>query len=96
MKRRSLVALAMGMALAAAAPMTAFAQSDYPNKPVKIIVAFPPGGTSDVMARMIAEELGKHFKQPFVVENIVGAGGIVGTERAARLRPDGYTRVQAG
>ena len=96
MIRRQLVALGVGMALCAAAPLTAFAQSDYPNKPVKIIVAFPPGGTSDVMARMIAEELGKHFKQPFVVENIGGAGGIVGTERASKMTPDGYTLVQTG
>ncbi len=96
MIRRQLVALGVGMALCAAAPLTAFAQSDYPNKPVKIIVAFPPGGTSDVMARMIAEELGKHFQQPFVVENIGGAGGIVGTERASKMTPDGYTLVQTG
>jgi tripartite-type tricarboxylate transporter receptor subunit TctC len=72
------------------------AQSDYPNKPVKIIVPFPPGGTSDVMARMIADELTKILKQPFVVDNIAGAGGIVGTERATKMAPDGYTLIQTG
>jgi len=96
MHRRQLTRLALFAALSAALPMAALAQADYPSKPVKIIVSFPPGGTSDVMARMIAEELGKHFKQPFVVENIGGAGGIVGTERAAKMTPDGYTLVQTG
>ncbi|WP_029524589.1 Bug family tripartite tricarboxylate transporter substrate binding protein [Polaromonas glacialis] len=74
----------------------ALAQSDYPNKPVKIIVPFPAGGTSDVMGRMIAEELGKILKQPFIVENIGGAGGVIGTERGAKAAPDGYTLIQTG
>ena len=74
----------------------AWAQSDYPSKPVKVIVAFPPGGTSDVMARMLADELSKSFKQPFVVENIGGAGGTIGVERALKLPADGYTLIQTG
>jgi tripartite-type tricarboxylate transporter receptor subunit TctC len=77
-------------------PSLAFAQSDYPTKPVKIIVPFPPGGTSDVMGRMIADELSKSLKQPFIVENIGGAGGIVGSERAARAANDGYTLILTG
>ena len=72
------------------------AQSDYPSKPVKVIVAFPPGGTSDVMARMVAEEMGKLLKQPFIVENIGGAGGTIGMERALKLPADGYTLIQTG
>ena len=72
------------------------AQSDYPTKPVKLIVAFPPGGTSDVMGRMVAEELSKSLKQPVVVENLGGAGGIIGTERVARSAPDGYTITLSG
>ena len=72
------------------------AQADYPNKPIKLIVAFPPGGTSDIMGRLIAEELGKVLKQPIVVENIAGAGGIVGMERALKLPADGYTLIQSG
>ncbi len=74
----------------------ALAQSDYPSKPVKIIVPFPPGGTSDIMGRMLAEELGKILKQPFLVENVGGAGGVIGTDRGAKSAPDGYTLIQTG
>ena len=74
----------------------AFAQSDYPNKPVKIIVPFPAGGTSDVMGRMVAEELGKILKQPFIIENVGGAGGVIGTEKGVKTAPDGYTIIQTG
>jgi tripartite-type tricarboxylate transporter receptor subunit TctC len=74
----------------------AIAQADYPNKPIKLIVAFPPGGTSDVMGRLMAEELAKVLKQPVVVENIGGAGGVVGTDRAAKMPADGYTLIQTG
>jgi tripartite-type tricarboxylate transporter receptor subunit TctC len=63
---------------------------------VKIIVPFPAGGTSDVMGRLVAEELGKILKQPFIVENIGGAGGVIGTERGAKATPDGYTLIQTG
>lgn len=96
MKRRYIGALAIGAVFSAILPLTALAQAAYPNKPIKIIVSFPPGGTSDVMARMVAEELGKVLKQPVVVENIGGAGGIVGMERASKMAPDGYTLVQTG
>jgi tripartite-type tricarboxylate transporter receptor subunit TctC len=74
----------------------ASAQTDYPNKPVKIISPFPAGGTSDVMARLIADELTKALKQPFVVENRGGAGGTIGTEAGAKATPDGYTLIQTG
>lgn len=76
--------------------LPAQAQSDYPSKPVKIIVPFPVGGTSDIMGRMAADELTKALKQPFVVENIGGAGGVIGTERASKAAPDGYTLVLTG
>ena len=79
-----------------ALPLLAAAQTDYPTKPVRIIVPFPPGGTSDVMGRMVADELTKALKQPFVVENVGGAGGAIGTERGAKATPDGYTLVQTG
>lgn len=75
---------------------SAWAQSDYPSKPVKIIVPFPAGGTSDVMGRLVADELGKVLKQPFIVENVGGAGGVIGTEKGAKAAPDGYTLVQTG
>jgi tripartite-type tricarboxylate transporter receptor subunit TctC len=78
-------------------PQNAHAQAnDFPNKPVKLIVPFPPGGTSDVMGRMIADELSKILKQPFVVENVGGAGGVIGAERGARANPDGYTLTLTG
>jgi tripartite-type tricarboxylate transporter receptor subunit TctC len=94
--RRTLISLVATAALSAALPLAALAQADYPNKPVKIIVPFPPGGTSDVMGRMMSEELGKVLKQPVIVENIGGAGGVVGTERGSKTAPDGYTIVQTG
>ena len=94
--RRKLISLAAVAALGLALPLVALAQADYPSKPVKIIVPFPAGGTSDVMGRMLAEELTKNLKQPFIVENIGGAGGVIGTERGVKAAPDGYTLVQTG
>jgi len=75
---------------------TAIAQSEYPTKPVKIIVPFPPGGTTDLMARISAEQLTKILKQAFVIENIAGGGGVIGAERAASAQADGYTLVMTG
>jgi tripartite-type tricarboxylate transporter receptor subunit TctC len=74
----------------------AIAQSDYPNRTVKIIVPFPPGGTTDIMARISAEQLTKILKQSFVIENISGGGGVVGAERAVAAPADGYTLVMTG
>ncbi len=68
----------------------------WPNKPLKMIVPFPPGGTSDIMGRMAGEELAKALKQPVVIENIGGAGGTTGTARAAKMPADGYTLVLTG
>jgi tripartite-type tricarboxylate transporter receptor subunit TctC len=77
---------------------TALAQgvADFPSKPIKLIVPFPPGGTSDVLGRMVAEELGRVLKQPVIVENIGGAGGTIGIDRALKLPADGYTLIQTG
>jgi tripartite-type tricarboxylate transporter receptor subunit TctC len=95
-RRQSLAqSLFLALLMIASSGLT-WAQSDYPSKPVKVIVAFPPGGTSDVMGRMVAEELGKLLRQPFVVENIGGVGGALGMERALRLPADGYTLIQTG
>jgi tripartite-type tricarboxylate transporter receptor subunit TctC len=91
MIRRTLVTLA-----AALLALPAFAQADWPNKPVKIIVPFPPGGTSDVMARMVAAPLSKEFGQQFIIENIGGAGGTIGIARAVKMPADGYTIVLTG
>ncbi len=76
--------------LAVLAAHSAAAQQ-YPAKPVKILVAFTAGGTTDVMARMLAQRLSERLKQPFVVDNRPGAGGNLGTEMAVRAAPDGYT-----
>jgi len=95
-KRRHLMAATAVAAMSVALPQVALAQSDYPNKPIKIIVAFPPGGTSDVMGRMMADPLSKVLGQPVLVENIGGAGGVIGTERGSKAAPDGYTLIQTG
>jgi tripartite-type tricarboxylate transporter receptor subunit TctC len=85
--------LALGTALLAS---TVSAQDAFPNKPLKIISPFPAGGTSDVMARLISEPLGKELGQQVIVENIGGAGGTIGTLRAVRMPADGYTIIQTG
>ncbi len=96
MNKRQLLALACLAGLSVLGPASAQAQADYPNRPIKLVVPFPPGGTSDVLGRLMAEEMGKVLKQPIVVENIGGAGGIVGTERALKMPADGYTLIQTG
>jgi len=67
------------------------AQSDYPNRAIRLIVPFPPGGTSDVVGRIFAESLSKTIGQPVVVENRGGAGGTIGARALADAAPDGYT-----
>jgi tripartite-type tricarboxylate transporter receptor subunit TctC len=95
MNRRHLVLTAAAV-LASTLRTGTWAQSDYPSKPVKIIVPFPAGGTSDVMGRLMAEQLGKILNQPFVVENMGGGGGSIGAERGAKAPADGYTITLTG
>ena len=69
------------------------AQSDYPNKPIRLIIPFPPGGSNDVVGRMVANKLGERLGKQLLIDNRAGAGGVVGTEVAANAAPDGYTLV---
>jgi tripartite-type tricarboxylate transporter receptor subunit TctC len=84
---RSLLVLAAVLAVSTAAAQ------QYPTKPVKIVVAFTAGGTTDIMARMLAQKLTEKFRQPFVIENKPGAGGNLGTETVVRAPADGYTLI---
>ena len=79
------------MLACAALATPAFAQPAYPSKPVRIISIFAPGGGNDVICRLVAQQLTERLKQQVIVENRVGANGIVGTEAVARAAPDGYT-----
>ena len=88
--------LFIGLAAAAVlAPLPGFAQSDYPNRPIKLIVGFAPGGSTDIVGRLIARHLSDRLGQPVVVENRAGAGGTIGADLTAKSAPDGYTLTLA-
>lgn len=80
--------LACGVALVAA---PALADATYPNKPVTIVVGYPAGGSTDLVGRLVANEIEKHLGQTVVVENLGGAGGAIGAQKVANAKPDGYT-----
>ena len=86
MKRPLLFALAFSLVLG-----TAAVAQEYPTKPIKLIIPFPPGGSNDVVGRMIATQLSEKLGKQIVVDNRGGAGGVIGTELAASAPPDGYT-----
>jgi tripartite-type tricarboxylate transporter receptor subunit TctC len=71
-------------------PLPAFAQ-EFPSRPITIVVPFSAGGPGDVIARLLGTSMSATLKQPIVIENVVGAGGTIGTNRVAEAAPDGYT-----
>ncbi len=87
-QKRAMIALIQVYALCG--PTSALSQQ-YPVKPIRFIVTFPPGGTVDITARIVQPRLSESFGQPIVIDNRGGAGGVVGTEMAAKSAPDGYT-----
>ena len=90
MSRVTRIAVAVLTAAAVLAPV-AQAQGNYPNKPIRLIVAFPPAGSTDIIARLVGHKLGERLGQQVIIDNRGGAGGTIGTEIAARATPDGYT-----
>ena len=92
--RRHFLHLAVGAAALPAASRVAKAQA-YPARPVTIIDAFAPGGNTDLAARIVGQHMSRTLGQQFIVENVAGAGGTIGSIRAMRAKPDGYT-IQVG
>ena len=88
---RSVWALALATLFMLAAPMAAQAQAAYPDKPIKFVVPYPPGGGTDVVARIVQQRLQAALGQPIVIDNKGGAGGSLGTDIVAKAAPDGYT-----
>jgi tripartite-type tricarboxylate transporter receptor subunit TctC len=81
----------VGAALAGAAVSTAYGQERYPSKPLRVIVPFPAGATTDMLARLFAQRMTETMGQPVVVENVGGAGGSLGADQVAKSVPDGHT-----
>src|SRR3982751_1921512 len=83
------------LCLAASIALPSHAQTGYPTKPIRLIAPFPPGGTTDVLSRIVAQKLGDTLGRQVVVDNRPGAGGNLGHEIAAKAPPDGYTVVMS-
>jgi tripartite-type tricarboxylate transporter receptor subunit TctC len=89
MRRRQLLTILGGAALMS--PVTAGAVDTFPNRPIRLVVPYPPGGGTDIVGRLLGEKLRASLSQPIVVDNRGGAGGVLGTEVVAKAVPDGYT-----
>ena len=83
--------IALSAMLSGAALSTAHAESDYPTQPIRVIVPFAPGGSTDIVARIVVQEMSRIIGKSMVIENKAGAGGAIGAAEAARAKPDGYT-----
>ena len=86
--------MVLAMSTALAWSSAARAQQAYPAKPIRLILPFPPGGSTDIVARLIGQKLTESWNQPVLIENRPGAGGNIAAETAARAAPDGYTLFQ--
>ena len=94
LSRRRILQLAASAALVPVTTLPSLAQS-YPSRSVRWVVPFPPGGVTDIVARLIGQRLSERLGQPFVIENRAGAGGSMGTESVVRAPADGHTLLLA-
>jgi putative tricarboxylic transport membrane protein len=93
--RNVVLMLAIGLLAGIHALPPAASADDYPSRTITMIVPFPPGGPSDVVARVVADGLGRQLNQTIIIENVGGAGGTIGTAKVAAAVPDGYTLLAA-
>jgi tripartite-type tricarboxylate transporter receptor subunit TctC len=96
MNPMKLAGIATALLAATVGSLSAAQAQDWPSRPVKIVVAFAPGGAADLFARLLAAEMSSTFRQQFYVENIPGSAGAIGSAQAARARPDGHTLLIGG
>jgi tripartite-type tricarboxylate transporter receptor subunit TctC len=90
-KLRTWLLASLGLLLMVSAWCAPAAADDYPSRPIRLLIPFPPGGSNDVVGRIVANQLGQKLGQTVFVDNRAGAGGVVGTDVAAKAAPDGYT-----